>query len=192
MSGLSAALVVVIAFATAPPEKKAPVRVKAPTRAAAVEEPSKPEIPPEQRADYKLKREGHVPAGGGVLYVPPSFRSDDGSFDLIVHFHGNTQLVEESVGAAKINALVLVINAGTGSGPYEERYALPAVFEDALGRVRDVAEKQGLKDAKRKRLALSSWSAGYGAISKILASCSTASTWRTWTRRRRRSSIWSV
>lgn len=132
--------------------------------------PPPPELPPEQRADYKVRREGHVFVNGGVLHAPPSFRSDDGQFDLVMHFHGNTQLVEESVNAAKVNALVYVVNLGIGSGAYEDRYAAPGVFEDALDRIRDSAEKRGLRGAKLRRVALSSWSAGYGAVSKIIDS----------------------
>jgi hypothetical protein len=168
MCVIAAATTGIVAAVTSAPDE-APIKVSTrPRSALTVAAP--PEVPPEQRADYKLKREGHAPVSGGVLYVPPSFRSDDGAFDLIVHFHGNTQLVEESIGAAKINALAYVLNVGTGSGPYEERYALPAVFDDALTRVRDAAEKRGLKDAKLRRIALSSWSAGYGATAKILES----------------------
>jgi hypothetical protein len=159
-----------LASATAEPER-APIRVAATeqTSAPAVA-PPKTEIPPEERADYKLKRDGRSPVSGGVLTVSPAFRSDDGAFDLIVHFHGNTELVQESIGAAKLNALILVVNLGTGSGVYEDRYTQPAIFDDALTRVRDTIEKRGLQNAKMRRLALSSWSAGYGAIAKILES----------------------
>jgi hypothetical protein len=166
-TALAALITVGVATATGKADE-APIDVR-PALAAVPEAPTaRPDVPPEKRADFTLKREGHAPAAGGVLYVPPSFRSDDGAFDLIAHFHGNVQLVEESVEAAKVNALVYVVNAGTGSGPYEERYAQPAIFDDALARIRDAAEKRGLKNAKMRRLALSSWSAGYGAITKIL------------------------
>jgi hypothetical protein len=129
-----------------------------------------PDIPPEKRADYKLRREGHVLVSGGLLVVPPSFRSDDGAFDLLVHFHGNSQIVQESAGAAKINALVYIVNAGNGFGPYAERYKALSTFDDNLAKVQETAEKRGLKGAKLRRIALSSWSAGYGAIARILDS----------------------
>jgi hypothetical protein len=127
-------------------------------------------VPAEQRADQALKREGHAPVGGGVLHVPPSFQSSDGAFDLLMHFHGSTPLVQESVGAAKVNALVYILNLEGNSGMYDERYAVPATFEQLLDRIRDVIEKRGLKNAKVRRIALVSWSAGYGAIGRVLAS----------------------
>ncbi|HZF50955.1 MAG TPA: hypothetical protein VE093_19985 [Polyangiaceae bacterium] len=167
---VSATATGILASATGGEPERAPARVASVQQAPAAPSvtPEKREIPPEQRADYKLKRDGRSPVGGGVLTVSPSFRSDDGAFDLIMHFHGNTQLVEESVGAAKLNALVYVVNLGTGSGVYEDRYTQPAIFDDALTRIRETAEKRGLQNAKIRRIALTSWSAGYGAISKIL------------------------
>ncbi|MDI1444527.1 hypothetical protein [Polyangium sp. 6x1] len=130
--------------------------------------PPKPELPPEQRADYKLKREGHVFVNGGLLHVPPKFRSDDGAFDLYMHFHGNTNLVEESAAGAGLNALVYTVNLGNGSGPYEEKFSVAGVLDLTIDKIQDTAKKQGLRDAKVRRVALGSWSAGYGALAKLL------------------------
>ncbi|MDI3283523.1 hypothetical protein [Polyangium sp. 15x6] len=130
--------------------------------------PPKPELPPEQRADYKLKREGHVFVNGGLLHVPPKFRSDDGAFDLYMHFHGNTNLVEESATAAGLNALVYTVNLGNGSGPYEDKFSVVGVLDQTIDKIQDMARKHGLRDAKVRRVALGSWSAGYGALAKLL------------------------
>ena len=130
--------------------------------------PPKPELPPEQRADYKMKREGHVFVNGGLLHVPPKFRSDDGEFDLYMHFHGNTQLVEESVAGAGLNAIVYTVNAGNGSGPYEEKFSVAGVLDQTIEKIQETAKKQGLRDARVRRVALGSWSAGYGALAKLL------------------------
>jgi hypothetical protein len=170
VTAVSVAATVLLAAATEREPERAPTRAAIQPNSIPTAAPQKPELPPEQRADYKLKREGRSPVSGGVLSVPPAFRSEDGAFDLFVHFHGNTQLVEESVVASNINALVYVVNLGTGSGVYEDKYAQQAIFDDALTRVRDTIEKRGLQGAKMRRLALSSWSAGYGAITKILES----------------------
>lgn len=130
--------------------------------------PPKPELPPEKRADSKLKREGHVFVNGGLLHVPPGFRSDDGAFDLYMHFHGNTKLVEESVAAAGVNAIVYIVNAGNGSGPYEDKFSVAGVLDLTIEKIQDTAKKQGLRDARVRRVALGSWSAGYGALAKLL------------------------
>jgi len=162
---LPAAVTAAIAVATRPDEQALTAKPLPPPPSLKA-----PELPPEKRADQKLRREGHVIVSGGLLTVPPSFHSDDGAFDLLIHFHGNSQLVQESVAAAKVNALLYVVNAGTGSGPYEERYKVPATFDDALTRIQEAAAKRGLKDAKIRRIGISSWSAGYGAIHKLLES----------------------
>lgn len=120
------------------------------------------------RADARLAREGRSPLAGGLLIVPPSFSSDDGAYDLVIHFHGNTDVVEESFVLSRINAVVVVLNLGNGSGPYEDRFANPASLPEMLGRVETTLGKRGLARAHRGRLALTAWSAGYGAVLKTL------------------------
>jgi hypothetical protein len=126
-------------------------------------------LPPEQWADRDIKRGGHVGVAGGVLHVPRSFHSPDGSFDLLLHFHGNTELVQESLSRANVNALVHIVNAGIGSGPYEARYMLPTYFEGTIRLIEERALALGLENARVRRIALSSWSAGYGALRYIIA-----------------------
>jgi hypothetical protein len=135
---------------------------------ASVEASASAPEPPKERADAQLKREGHVRAGSGVLHVPPTFASADGSFDLVMHFHGNVKLVEESVAQAGLNALVHVTNLGEGSGPYERRFDVPKAFDDVIAKIEQKAVKQGLRDARVNRIALASWSAGYGSVAYIL------------------------
>jgi len=121
-----------------------------------------------ERADANLSRKGRSPIAGGLLTIPQSFASADGAYDLVIHFHGNTDLVEESYQKVGINAAVVIMNLGTGSGVYEDRYSAPAILPDVLDRTRGALEKRGLRRATLRRLALSAWSAGYGAVSRIL------------------------
>ena len=116
------------------------------------------------RADAKLARGGRTPVSPGVLAIPASFSSSDGAYDLAIHFHGNTELVIDNFGAAGVNAAVLVINLGINSGVYEDRYANPDELKDLLSRTQRAMERRGLENAHLRRLALTSWSAGYGAI----------------------------
>ena len=121
------------------------------------------------RADAELTREGQTGAVGGVLSILPAFSSSDGRYDLILHFHGNTNLVEESFATGKLNAVVVNQNLGIGSGPYEDKYAHnPGALRDTVERVDEAMARRGLKNAKAKRIALTAWSAGYGAIVRIL------------------------
>lgn len=120
------------------------------------------------RADQALSRDHRSLISGGLLIIPPAFRSPDGVYDLVIHFHGNTELVEESYRVAGLDAVVLTLNLGVGSGVYEDRFANPMVLPEVLGRVQAAMEKRGLAEARLGRLALSAWSAGYGAVLKVL------------------------
>lgn len=122
----------------------------------------------QQRADASLRHDGYTSIPGGVLYTPESMSSSDGAFDLLLHFHGNVKVVVESVVAAKLNAAVAVVNLGVGSANYEDFYAAPGMYEDILEDIRKAVGRRGLEQPRIRRVALSSWSAGYGAISTIL------------------------
>lgn len=122
--------------------------------------------PQQKRADASFKREGRTYISGGLLMVPPSFSSSDGQYDIVFHFHGNTELVAESF--ARVNAVLMIFNLGTGSAVYEQHFASPAVFGDILRRIRADLEKRGLENAQFRRIALSAWSAGYGSVHALL------------------------
>jgi len=92
----------------------------------------------------------------------------DGGFDLVVHFHGHEPTRKEFIKTA--NGVVLAgIDLGLGSGPYENSFADQSLFPRILESIEArMAKRSGNKDAHVKHLALSSWSAGYGATSQIL------------------------
>ncbi len=115
-----------------------------------------------------LKHEGHSSVPGGVVFAPRSFTKREGTYDLLVHFHGNTQVVRESAEVAGLDAIVVVINLGIGSAPYEEAYAVPGTWEKLLESIQRAVRERGVASPKLGRVALSGWSAGYGAISTIL------------------------
>jgi hypothetical protein len=128
------------------------------------------------RADAGLDRKAVVPitlsrARGveGALYVPSTFSSDDGAYDVYVHFHGSPRVVVEGAEAAGLDALVVVMNHAVRSTVYEETYADADAFPTLLERVRRAARAAGLAEPHARRVAIGSWSAGYGAVSSILA-----------------------
>lgn len=122
-----------------------------------------------EAAKQTINREGHVSIPGGILVLPSTFVPDaDGAYDLVLHFHGNTAVVKESAEVSKLNAAVGIVNLGIGSAPYEEYYAVPGTYEELLASVQRGLESRGVTNAHLRRVALSGWSAGYGAISTIL------------------------
>lgn len=127
-----------------------------------------PAVPPSAWADARLKRDGYTSIPGGVLYTPATFHSVDGAYDLLLHFHGNTRVVEESARVAGLDAVIAIVNLGVGSAPYQDAYAVPSTYEELLASIERAVASRGLAHPHLRRLALSSWSAGYGAISTIL------------------------
>lgn len=101
-----------------------------------------------------------APRKGGI--------SKSGAFDLIVHFHGHEPIRKEFVKTAKGSVLV-GIDLGIGSGAYSSTFSSPHVFTNLITSVEAaMAKKTGNKNAHVRHLALSAWSAGYGAIEQIL------------------------
>jgi len=117
-----------------------------------------------------VRREGHVSVPGGILVFPSTFQpTTEGTYDLIVHFHGNTAVVKESAEVAKLDAVVAIINLGIGSAPYEEYYNVTGAYEALLEDVNQGVKSRGVKNASLGRVALCAWSAGYGALSSVLS-----------------------
>ncbi|MCS6899858.1 MAG: hypothetical protein RMJ98_02040 [Myxococcales bacterium] len=92
----------------------------------------------------------------------------DGGFDLVVHFHGHEPIRKEFVKTGQ--GIVLAgIDLGIGSGVYENTFADQSLFPRILQSIEaHMAKRSGNPNAYVKHLALSSWSAGYGATSQIL------------------------
>lgn len=111
---------------------------------------------------------GPGPSLGQVLIPHKGGITKRGSFDVVIHFHGHEPIRKEFVKTA--DGIVLVgIDLGIGSGAYGSAFSAPYVFEKLLRSVEAaVAKHAGIKTAKIRKLALSSWSAGYGALDQIL------------------------
>jgi hypothetical protein len=91
-----------------------------------------------------------------------------GEFDVMIHFHGHEAVRKEWVQV--MNTSVLVgIDLGLGSGPYETAFAPHGTLRSLVASVeRAMAKSSGNSSAHVRRLGLSAWSAGYGAIQSIL------------------------
>ena len=94
--------------------------------------------------------------------------TDDMGYDVVVHFHGHSPvrktLVQVAHGVAYVG-----IDKGLGSGRYSNAFAKPDVFRSLLRSIEGALEKHsGDERAHIRKLALSAWSAGYGAVNEIL------------------------
>jgi len=101
-----------------------------------------------------------LPQSGGV--------TRSGRFDVMFHFHGHEAVRKEWVRVMRGTVLV-GIDLGIGSGPYASTFRSPGVFEKLLKSVEAAVAKQtGKEGARARKIGLSAWSAGYGAVEQIL------------------------
>ncbi|AKT39444.1 hypothetical protein [Chondromyces crocatus] len=113
-------------------------------------------------------RWSRAPSMGQMISPHKGGLTKSGGFDVIIHFHGHEAVRKEFVKSE--NGMVLVgIDLGIGSGAYANAFASPGTFERLLTSIETgMASKTGKKNAHIRKLALSAWSAGYGAIEQIL------------------------
>lgn len=108
------------------------------------------------------------PGGRPVEVFVPARGTGNGTFDLVVHFHGAAWLAHQAVASADGRAVAAAVNLGAGSAAYGRPFAEPAAFDSLLTAIgREVSAARG-RTARARRITLSGFSAGYGAIRAIL------------------------
>ncbi len=106
----------------------------------------------------------------GHVFVPEGFWSSDGTYDLVIHFHGAFPTVRSAFRRSQVNAVLYVMNLGDGPERYESRFQSAEALTDLLASLQEVVAELGVVHTPALRhVALSSWSAGYGATRKILS-----------------------
>jgi len=112
---------------------------------------------------YFVTRAGHV------IVVPPDAVSDNASYDVVVHFHGVHTALEPALRQSGLHAVLLVVNAGIGTKAYRDRYAVKGMFDALLRGLRaQIARRLNLPKVHERRIAVSAWSAGFGAVVSLL------------------------
>ena len=107
--------------------------------------------------------------GNADLYVPSFFHPVDGTYDLVVHFHGIASLQETNFERAHVNAVVVSITLGVASDAYSNAFRAPGSFDALLERTQRALETTSrAPGARLGRIALSAWSAGFAAVGSIL------------------------
>jgi hypothetical protein len=107
----------------------------------------------------------------GCSYLAPKgdLARPDGTVDVVFHFHAG-QMSERQLRESKVRAVFVACGYGIGSGAYASAFADPGTFgwmADAL--LRDLRAQSRRHDLTLGHVALASWSAGFGAVGKILA-----------------------
>ena len=93
----------------------------------------------------------------------------DGTFRLLVHFHG-AEPVRKELAPEGMDLVIAAVDAGAGSRAYERALAAPDSFDRLGASVEaEVAAASHVPSAHARAVVVSSWSAGYGAVTQILA-----------------------
>jgi hypothetical protein len=109
------------------------------------------------------------PSMGQMIAPEKGGLAQSGEFDVMFHFHGHEPARKEWVKVMD-GAVLVGIDLGLGSGPYEQAFNVPGAFDALLKSVEQTMQKRtGVANARARRVGLSAWSAGYGAVQNILA-----------------------
>jgi hypothetical protein len=113
-------------------------------------------------------RWSRAPSMGQMIAPAKGGLTPNGQFDVMFHFHGHEAVRKEWVQVMD-GAVLVGIDLGNGSGPYEQAFADPAAFKTLLTSVEEaMAKRSGRASARARRIGLSGWSAGYGAVQQII------------------------
>jgi hypothetical protein len=118
----------------------------------------------ERVQDRVFTGQSHWLEGGALtrpveIYVPRSINRD---FDILIHFHGVANTAKHAVESVNRELVLAVVNMGTGSSVYEEPFARPEVWAGLKAVIRE-------RVGTWRRMWLSGFSAGYGALRAVLA-----------------------
>jgi hypothetical protein len=109
-----------------------------------------------------------VAPGSRVISMAAGCRAAAQPYDLLIHFHGAPPVVESAFEKSGIDGVLVVYNWGIGSGAYEDAFASPGSFGQIVTNITNGVRELCPKAAAPKRIGLSAWSAGYGAVWRIL------------------------
>lgn len=105
---------------------------------------------------------------GHVILPKTGGKADDGGYDVVLHFHGHEAVRHGFVEVAD-GTVLAAVDLGVGSGVYEDTFARKELLPEMLESLISVLKSHsGDPRAHVRNLALSSWSAGYGAVVNVL------------------------
>jgi len=151
-----------------------PTLTLSPLPSGAINKPAVAEAAPRSGCDFPDTGFGDYlgwrPLPLGRILVPSSLTvPPDGGYDLLVHFHG-TEPVRKQLAPLGLGLVIAGLDTGTLSSGYKSTFEAEGTFDAMLSSIsREVALATKNPAARPRSIVLSSWSAGYGAISRILA-----------------------
>ncbi|QDT68115.1 hypothetical protein MalM25_10280 [Planctomycetes bacterium MalM25] len=104
------------------------------------------------------------------LFVPSGYAPHGDDVDLLVHFHGDPQTVWNNAAYAELDAVIVTVNYSGLSSAYSTPFANASLFQQLLNDARSTLATlpDFATSTSWRRLGVSSFSAGYGAVRRIL------------------------
>lgn len=104
-----------------------------------------------------------------TLFVPEGYRPRDGAVDVVLHLHGAPGVIERALVDAKWPAVLIEFNRKGLSSVYTRPFADKALFPRLLeSTLRSLSEAKLVEAPKLGRVAVSSFSAGFGGVRELL------------------------
>lgn len=105
----------------------------------------------------------------GMLSVPSTVKVEDGRFDLVVHLHGATKVVEENLAITHPKAVWVTLTLPGLSSVYRRHFQDPKVFNALLEEVgHHLTLRKLAPEPKLQHLTVTSFSAGFGGVRELL------------------------
>lgn len=106
-------------------------------------------------------------AGGGFVQIPEKAPREDGTFDVVLHFHGFAP-VRKAVVRADTDVVFAGWDFGNGTDAYAAAMREPEVVDRMMADVAKALAKRHGEAARVRRWGLSAWSAGYAGVALAL------------------------
>ena len=107
--------------------------------------------------------------GEATLFVPEGFQPREGRVDVVLHLHGASRVVESALVASSWPAVLIEFNRNGLSSVYAKPFADHTLFPRLLdGVIRSLVDAKLVDSPKLGRVAVSSFSAGFGGVRELL------------------------
>ncbi|WP_018630503.1 hypothetical protein [Niabella aurantiaca] len=102
------------------------------------------------------------------VYIPERLKKARWA-DLLIHFHGVSYVTASAAENSKTNLIAVSVNLGSGSAAYSRPFQNDTVFKRLVTAVWNSVREHLGNGMQQRRIILSGFSAGYGAIRSILS-----------------------
>ncbi|WP_300597872.1 hypothetical protein [Niabella sp.] len=102
------------------------------------------------------------------VYIPKRLKKAAWA-DLLIHFHGMNYVPACTAEKSKTNLVAVSVNLGSGSGAYARPFQNDTVFKKLITAIWNTVQEHLGNRIRQRKIILSGFSAGYGAIRSILS-----------------------